>query len=969
MNSFRSGGHVLARLLLLWLCWVALVQAGAPPADPMPRIETGGQHTAVIRRLASDAQGRWLVTASDDKTARIWDLKTGALLRVLRPPLGPGHEGKLFAVALSPDGATVAVGGWTGYAWDDSNAIYLMDRASGRMLRRLADLPNVVQGLAFSPDGAWLAAGLGNGKGIRVWRTADWRQVYKDSRYWGDVYGVDFSRDNWLAASCEDGEVRLYRPDGDDWQRVAREKAPGGERPYAVRFSPDGERLAVGFNDRAAVNILGGRDLKLLASPDTTGVNGNLNSVAWADGALYAGGTYKRDDQRLLRRWERDGRGAARDQALAGNTVMDLRPLPDGGLVYASADPAWGRIGPDGQPVFVQSSAQIDPRDAQTALTVSRDGRQVGFGHGRAVGGAVHIDLGHLASLPDAGASLVAPRLTAPGLEVSDWRYDTAPKLNGRQLELRHGEVSRALAIAPDEQGLVLGASWSLRRFDRNGEEVWAQPTPDEAWAVNISGDGSLVVVAYGDGSIRWHRYADGQELLAWFPHADGKRWVAWTPAGYYAASPGGEDLIGWHVNRDRQEAADFYPASRFRERFYRPDVASLVPAARDEAEALRQADLDAGRKHQPQRIEAVLPPVVELLHPVDGTALSQNTLTLRYRVRGPADAPVTGLKLRVNGQPVQLPGLRNLVIEDTDSRELTLTLPRQDSEILLFAENRNGTSEPARLNLLWAGQQQAAAPDFKPKLYVLAVGVSDYDHGDINDLRYAAKDARDFVAAMQAQQGLLYRAVEVRLLTDAEAGRDNILDGLEWLQREVGAKDVGMFFLAGHGVNDPTGVYYYLPRDADPQRLKRSGLVFSEIKHTLAGLAGKSLFFIDTCHAGNILGGKRRYVPDVTAVVNELASAENGVVVFSSSTGREYSEERDEWRNGAFTKALLEGLGGQADVHRSGRITHKMLDFYISERVKALTEGRQHPVTQSPLGAPDFPLAVLASPRQDSSR
>ena len=59
------------------------------------------------------------------------------------------------------------------------------------------------------------------------------------------------------------------------------------------------------------------------------------------------------------------------------------------------------------------------------------------------------------------------------------------------------------------------------------------------SWGVNLSPDGKIAVVAYGDGTIRWHRAKDGAELLALFIHKPDKRWVTWTPSGYYAASPG----------------------------------------------------------------------------------------------------------------------------------------------------------------------------------------------------------------------------------------------------------------------------------------------------------------------------------------------------------------------------------------------------------------------------------------------
>jgi uncharacterized caspase-like protein len=168
------------------------------------------------------------------------------------------------------------------------------------------------------------------------------------------------------------------------------------------------------------------------------------------------------------------------------------------------------------------------------------------------------------------------------------------------------------------------------------------------------------------------------------------------------------------------------------------------------------------------------------------------------------------------------------------------------------------------------------------------------------------------------------------------------------------------MLFMAGHGVNDPTANYYYLPVNAEPDKLKRTGVSMADIRGTLSNLTGKAVFFIDTCHAGNVLGTGRRGMNDINGVISELASAENGVVVFSSSTGSQYSLEKDSWGNGAFTKAVIEGMNGAADYQKTGRITHKMLDLFVSERVKVLTNGRQSPVTQAPGGVPDFPVAAV---------
>jgi WD40 repeat protein len=490
--------------------------AGEPPAEPQLRLETG-RHTAMIKRLATDAAGRWVVTASHDKTARVWDAQSGALLTVLRPPLGPGNEGKLNAVALSPNGQLVAVGGWTGYEWDGQHSIYLFERSTGRLVLRLVGLPEVVLHLAISPDGAFLAAGLGSG-GLRVWRLNDFTLTVEDKDYGSYCYGVAFARDGRLATASWDGFVRLYDR---KFRRVRQAKPPGGERPFSVAWSPDGSQLALGFDDTTAVNVLATADLSLLRAPDTTGVaNGDLSTVTYSlDGqTLFAGGGWNVNGKCTLRRLSQAGAGGYTDTAVSLNAVTHLVPRPGGGVFYAAADPAWGVLPPSGEARQLQGPPLADfPGGSAFRLSAGAD--TVGFGFDQWGESPAQFSLTNrtltLGPLPDA---LRPPHLAVAGFEITDWRNTTTPKLNGQPLKLLQYEMSRSLACAADGQGFLLGTGWSLRHFDRAGKERWQRPVPSTAWAVNLTDDGRLAVAAYGDGTIRWHRLKDGQELLAFFP-------------------------------------------------------------------------------------------------------------------------------------------------------------------------------------------------------------------------------------------------------------------------------------------------------------------------------------------------------------------------------------------------------------------------------------------------------------------
>jgi hypothetical protein len=443
---------------------------------------------------------------------------------------------------------------------------------------------------------------------------------------------------------------------------------------------------------------------------------------------------------------------------------------------------------------------------------------------------------------------------------------------------------------------------------------------------------------------------------LALFPHPDRKRWILWTPSGYYDASPGGEDFIGWHVNNGKEQAADFFPASRFRSTHYRPDVIDRVLQTLDEQEALRLANADAGRTPKAKTsVVEILPPVVSIAAPADGAQVSSTPVKVRYSAR--SREALTKLVVLVDGRPAAIEGVDKAPKE---SGELTVAIPPKDCEVSVVAENRYAASQPATIRLRWQGLAAKEEFEIKPKLYVLAVGVSNYQDPDMR-LELAAKDAVDFGAVWNEQKGRLYSGVEARVLTDAQADKGNILDGLDWLQRQVTAKDVAVLFFAGHGINDATGLFYFLPVDADLEKLKRTGISQADITSTVASLAGKVLVFMDACHSGNLMAKlKRRDVVVVSSVVNELASAENGAVVFSSATGRQYALEKAEWGNGAFTKGVVEGVRGKADYRSTGRITVNMLDLYVSERVKELTQGQQTPTTVKPPNVPDFPVALV---------
>lgn len=948
--------------LLLAVTILPSLTAAAKAERPILALEAGG-HSADVMGVAFTADGHELISASKDHTIRFWDVKTGEPLRVLRLPVYPGADaGKL---ALLPGGRLLAVslGGPNG-----ENRIALIEWKTGRVVRTLDGHEAPIWALEASPDGKLLASGSRDNT-ARVWDVASGRCVHVLREHRSPVTAVAFSPDSKrLATACYDTLGRVY--DLANGAMAAELKEEGQRVPSmcGIGWSPDGQTLATGALGYWIQTWSPDGTLKKKYRP--IGPARSLRFSADGRRLLYAGnkGGHLLGLQTGEHRASFTGHGD--EFAWSAAFSPDEKLAATGGrggeelVVWKTAD---------GEAVYRLAGKGRVTR----GVGWSSDGRRLGFGqtglpvdYNRADALTTNhplersFDPGELtfASAPD--DSYRRPQGTRGSLSVErTFRNGYVTVKDGEEaLCTLETPFSTACTFVTGDRLVV--ASRGMHLYDaRTGRQLrsYTGHLAGSVHAIAPSPDGRLLATSASDQTLRIWAVDRESPLLSLYVAGD--EWIAWTEEGYYACSAGGERLMGWQVNYGAERLASFHPAEKFRKSLYRPDILKRVLKEGSVERAVAAADRERGRASEVAGVAELLPPVVVLTAPEPGGAAVAPDVTVRFVARPVGKQPITAARLMVNGRPY--PGAAGLKTyqparagELRDSWKVHLPAGRHTLAVRVETTASAGVAEPVEVRVA-AGQAEegvAEAPA-RPSLYMLAVGVSAYPKEWALD--YAAKDATSLARACQKHCAGLFGKVEVRVLTDREATRRGILQGLGWLRKQASQRDVVVLYFGGHGVRDADGSLYLLPVDGDPDDLLSSAVSADQVKQVLQGVPGRALLLLDACHAGAAGGDRRRNVEGlVDSLVRDLATDDYGVVVMCASMGRESSLESSAVGHGFFTLALLEALAGKGGKTTDGAVYLHHVEAHVAERVKELSKGKQHPVTARPTSVRSFPLA-----------
>ncbi|KAJ6445186.1 LysM domain-containingprotein [Purpureocillium lavendulum] len=479
-------------------------------------------HDGKVHAVAFSPDSKMLASASGDETVRLWDVEAGTHRRTLR-----GHRGGVNAVAFSPDGKMLA-------SASDGRTVRLWDTGAGTHRRTLEGHSSAVTAVAFSPDGKMLASASMD-KTVRLWDAEAGTHRRTLRGHGGGVSAVAFSPDGkMLASGSYDKTVQLWDAETGTHRRTLR-----GHRGAvaAVAFSPDGKMLASASMDGTL------RLWNAEAGTHRQTLEGHGDGVAAVavspDGKMLASALM----DKTVQVW--DAEAGTHRRTLRGHrgAVAAVAVSPDGKMLASASKDKTVRLW-DAEAETHRRTLRRH-RDAVTAVAFSPDGKMVASASTDgtvwlwdAEAGTHRQTLGHRDAVAAVAFSPDGKMLASASKDKTVRLWD--PETGTHRRTLGHRDAVAAVAFSPDGK-MLASASWdkSVRLWDaETGTHRWTlRGHGGGVSAVAFSPDGKMLASGSYDKTVQLWDAETGMHRRTLRGHRGAVAAVAFSPDGKMLAS------------------------------------------------------------------------------------------------------------------------------------------------------------------------------------------------------------------------------------------------------------------------------------------------------------------------------------------------------------------------------------------------------------------------------------------------
>lgn len=554
---------------------------------------------------------------------------------------------------------------------------------------------------------------------------------------------------------------------------------------------------------------------------------------------------------------------------------------------------------------------------------------------------------------------------------------DTFCCLRGRGVVYNAADTGATLVDAPLDTFVVPGAPWAISKdkkliaegaltlkvFDAvTGAKRFEHKVDSFVNNLAFFADPRFLLTVSDDNLIRLWNLEKGAEVATLAIFSSNNEWVVSSPDLRFDASPKAIDKM--YVVR----GADIIPLESLFDKLYTPKLAAALVAGED----LAPPSVDLKNLHKPPVVRLELADGTRNLSVEDDTP-GPETTSEDLNLRATADAPESALaeiRLFQNGKLLNVSAVE--AAHQTQSFQAKLVPGLNTFRAVAINADRT-ESVPSELVVNYKGKPTSPTATAAEKsggiqLHLLVVGVNSYQNSKYN-LNYAVADATAVRDQIEQQTKSIFTAANVTFILDEKASKAAILEAFRTISAKAGPRDVFVFYYAGHGVmsTDAHPEFFLVPHDvvqlygAD-DALRQKGISSTELRELSQRMpAQKQLFILDACQSAGALKTVAMRGAAEEKAIAQLARA-TGTHWLTASGSEQFATEFAQLHHGAFTYALIEGLGGKADETGDGRVTVNELKAYLETQVPELTQKyKGTPQYPSSYGfGQDFPVAVI---------
>lgn len=900
----------LGRLLIV-CCLFSKITAAQPQLVLEP-----GSHLAQITGLMVNNKTNQIISVSQDKTIRFWEMESGLQSKCLRGAINQS-SGNIYCAALSPDTRYLTIGGYFPFNDKLTGRIKTIDLTSLKQVSTINKNFGSAYTLKYSPDGRYLVSAGSNGA-VKIWDAHRILQTKNDEALLGtftdhteDVYETDFSPDSkHLATASLDGSLCLWDVSDEPFLLVA--KRTGFKNPVkTIVFSPSGQYIATGSGVTNEL-LLWDHNLSLVRRIDK--LPNEITRVRFSKDEKYLiascmlGDIYVYHFPECTQAYifnKHDNTVSALETAsvyLDGKNCQIAVSASGAGDEISIWDVSTGKIlkkiSGKGRPVY--SVGFLDKNSIAFGNTVDNESLLKNYIDKGPYEKTFSFEDFQLRKIhPGEVKNLKTAKTQWGNLRLSvNFPYLTELSIGHKNaIKIDNGiELIRSFTFN-HKGNIVVGTSFSIWEYDQdkraiktylehNGE-IMSLAVLDsfllsggtdgviKLWNMNSEGNRSIDLHEFE--RLEKKNYRTEQEYLSMLAkmkissEQHYKRsvkgvvrpavslfvtkegeWICWSENNYYASSKKGSSFVGFHIEHGPDTLAEFYPFEQFDLKYNRPDTILEMLG------------------HAPKNL-------ILAYRRAYNKRLAKMGFT---RAMLDAKSHVPYIKIITTNIPIK-----------TAEKKLNITITASDTEVLLdrlnvyvndvpihgsggislralhtreHRQTLNLTLTPGENKIQVSVLNQAGAESLKETFYITCTAPTRKPDlyllgigvgkfaNNTMNLNYPAKDVVDWVSLFP-KNNAIYGQIFIDTILDGALSRKR-LHAMKQKLLNSQPDDRVILFVAGHGILDANLDYYFATYGTDFTHPQSRAIPYEALENLLDSIpARQKLLLMDACHAGEI--------------------------------------------------------------------------------------------------------------------